>query len=166
MPAFAFLLNWIMKKLLILIIFLTQFVSTYAIELSADLFDYDEERIEQEFKELSDLEELILENPNASIADIYAMCPHFKDLSNPELITPYSQTEIAAPGNFPSFWFAFTFSAVGFYFFPYAAIAAPISVAIVYFSSKKDKKETKKALWGCLTGAIIGGGIKYAVVNM
>jgi hypothetical protein len=155
-----------MKKLLILFFFLAQLVSISAIELSADLFAYDEERIAQEFKELSDLEAIVLANPNASIADIYAMCPHFKDLSKPELITPYSQTKIAAPGNFPSFWFAFTFSAVGFYFFPYGAIAAPISVAIVYFSSKKSKTETKKALWGCLTGAIIGGGIKYAVVNM
>jgi hypothetical protein len=155
-----------MKKLLFLSLLVFSFTPISAIELSADLFTVDEERIAQEFKELSDLEAIILANPNASIADIYAMCPHFKNLNNTKLITPYSQTQIAAPGNFPSFWFTFTFSAIGFYFFPYGALAAPISVAIVYFSTKKNKTETKKALWGCLTGAIIGGGIKYAVVNM
>ncbi len=155
-----------MKNLLLFSFLFLHFATISAIELSADLFTYDEEKITQEFKELSDLEAIILANPNASITDIYAMCPHFKNLSNTELITPYSQTEIAAPGNFPSFWFTFTFSAIGFYFFPYGAIAAPVSVAIVYFSTKRNKTETKKALWGCLTGAIIGGGIKYAVVNM
>ncbi len=122
----------------------------------------DEEKITQEFKELSDLEAIILANPNASIADIYSICPHFKNLNNPELITPYSQTEITAPGNFPSFWFTFTLSAIGFTFFPYGAVAAPISVAIVFISTKKDKAETKKALWGCLAGSITGG-IIYAI---
>ena len=152
-----------MKKLLLLSFLLTQFAFINAIELSADLFAYDEERIAQEFKELSELEAIVLANPSASIEDIYAICPHFKNLSNPELITPYSQTKITAPGNFPSFWFTFTFSSVGFYLFPYGAIAAPISVAIVYFSSKKSKKETRKAFWGCLTGAVVGGGIKYVL---
>lgn len=147
-----------MKKTLSLFLFLTTVLSTLAIEPGADLFSYDEEKINQEFKELSELEALILANPNASFEDIYAMCPHFKDLNSLELITPYSYKEITAPGNFPSFWFTFTFSAIGFYFFPYATIAAPVSVAIVYFSTKKDRTESKKALWGCLSGAVVGGG--------
>jgi len=155
-----------MKKLIFLCLFFAQIFSIQAIELSADLFSFDEEKINNEFKELSELEEIVKSNPTLSIAEIYNLCPHFKNSSNTSLITPYSQARIMEPGNFPSFWFTFSLSAIGFYLFPYGAIMAPVSVAIVYFSSKKDKVESKKALWGCLAGAIIGGGIKYVVVNM
>lgn len=150
-----------MKKLQLLLLFFVITVSIQAIEPTADLFSYDEERIEKEFKELSDLEALVLAHPNASVKEIYELCPHFKDLRYTELISPYSQAQITAPGNFPSFWFTFAFSAVGFYFLPYGAIAAPVSLAIVYFSAQKDKTETKKALWGCFTGAVVGVGMLY-----
>jgi len=154
-----------MKKIVLVFFLLIQISSLKAIELSADLFTYDEEKISQEFKELSELEAIVLANPNASIADIYAMCPHFKNLENPSIITPYSQASIAAPGNFPSFWFSFAFGAIGTYFI-YGVVAGPISVGIVYFSTNKDRAETKKALWGCIAGTLLGAGIKYVVVNM
>ena len=154
-----------MKKLIFVLLYLSQIVSIQAIELSADLFTCDEEKIANELKELSDLEEIVKANPTLSLAEIYNLCPHFKDNKNNSLITPYSQMSIAAPGNFPSFWFSFAFSAIGTYFI-YGVVAGPITVAIVYFSTNKDRLETKKALWGCVAGTILGAGIKYVVVNM
>jgi hypothetical protein len=154
-----------MKKIILIFLIVGQISNLKAIEPTAELFTYDEEKIAEKFKELSELEAIVKENPTATLAEIHELCPYFKNNNQSSVITPYSFAEINAPGNFPSFWFTFTFSAIGFYFFPYGAAAAPISVGIVYFSSKKDKTETKKALWGCVVGSILGGGIKYVVLN-
>lgn len=154
-----------MKKIFLFAILLFQAAFIQAIEINAELFSYDEEKINQEFKQLSELEEIVKNNPAATIEEIFNLCPHFKQINNLGLITPYSIAEISAPGNFPSFWFAFAFSAVGTYFI-YGAVAGPIATGIVYFSSDKDRIETKKALWGCVAGTLIGAGIKLVVVNL
>lgn len=154
-----------MKKIILIGLFILQAVFAQAIELSADLFSYDEEKIASEFKELTDLEAIVNANPTASLNEIMNLCPHFKQTTNSSIITPYSLSQINAPGNLSSFWFTFTLSAVGTYFI-YGAVAGPISVGIVYFSTHKDREETKKAIWGCLAGTIVGAGIKLAVVNL
>jgi len=154
-----------MKKIILIGLLVLQSAFSQAIELNADLFSYDEEKITAEFKELTDLEAIVNANPTATLEEIMNLCPHFKQSVNPSLITPYTLTQITAPGNFSSFWFTFALSAVGTYFI-YGAVAGPISVGIVYFSTNKDRQETKKAIWGCLAGTIVGAGIKLAVVNL
>lgn len=162
-PAFYFI---IMKKLLLLALLFLPIGFISAIEVNADLFTYDEEKVAKAFEKLDQLEQIIMANPEASVQEIANMYPYFADQEQANVLTPYSLAEINAPGNFSSFWFTFTLSAVGFSFFPYGAIAAPVSVIIVYFSADRDKKETKKAIWGCVTGSLLGAGIKYAVVNL
>ena len=155
-----------MKKIILIFLIISQISNLKAIEVTAELFNYDEEKIEKKFKELSELEIIVKANPTATLSEIYELCPYFKNTNQSSLITPYSFAEINTPGNYPSFWFTFTFSAVGFYFFPYGAVLAPVSVGIVYFSSQKNRTETKKAIWGCVVGSILGGGIKYVVLNL
>jgi len=136
-----------------------------AIDVNADLFTYDEKKVENEFAELSKLETLLNENPEANIEELTILYPEIEKMTNLTGNSFYNNTEILAPGKFPSFWFTFMFSAVGTYFI-YGAVAGPITVGIVYFSTHKDKIETKKAIWGCITGTLIGAGIKLVVVNL
>ena len=76
---------------------------------------------------------------------------------------PRDTTKTLAPGKIPSFWFAFVISAIGTYTI-YGLAAGPIAVIIVYLSSSGSKKETWRAVWGCITGFVIGGAIKLAVL--
>ena len=134
-------------------------------ELSADLFAYDQTKIETRFTELNKLENLIRSNP--CLYDSLANSEYILYFSNINTLSnSYPEfNKTTSPGKIPSFWFTFTFSAIGTYFV-YGAVAGPIATGIVYFSSDKDKTEVKKAIWGCITGTLVGAGIKYAVVHL
>ena len=60
---------------------------------------------------------------------------------------------------FPTFWIVFIISAIGA-FTLYGLAAGLIAVTIVYFVTKGNKTETKKAFWGFLIGLVVGLGIK------
>ncbi len=148
------------KKILIVLIFVLFGNFIHAITLSADLFSYDENKLAEEFRELDYLENLIIENPGISIDEIIEQNSYYKYFLNSEISSPLGITEISAPGKIPSFWWAFSLSIVGSYTI-YGAVAGPIAVGVVYFSTKKNKDETKKAIYGCLTGTVLGLGIRY-----
>lgn len=139
--------------------------SIFAIDINADLFTFDEKKVEAEFKELTKVENLVRENPSATIDQLILISPEIEKLIAYNTIPLYDNYEISAPGKFPSFWFTLIFSAVGTYTL-YGTVAGPIAVGIVYFSTHKDKIETKKAIWGCVTGTLIGAGIKLVVSNL
>jgi hypothetical protein len=153
-----------MKKIFFLTGLLIITFPLMAIDITADLFTYDNEKIEHEFANLKTIESFLILNPDASNDEILSAFPLAGELLNTKVNIAANYLDITAPGKLPSFWFAFTLSAIGTYFI-YGAVAGPISVLIVYASTNKDKPETKKAIWGCLTGTIIGAGIKYAVVS-
>jgi hypothetical protein len=73
--------------------------------------------------------------------------------------------QMIAPGKIPSFWWAFTISAIGTYTL-YGAGLGPVAVGIVYLDTHGDKAETKKAVWGCLAGLVVGGGIRFAQMTL
>ena len=151
-----------MRKILIIISILIFIKSqTKATEINADLFSFDEEKIEKEFEELNKLEKIVILQPELSFDELVKINPNFLKLSDEQIILPQNAYYINEPGNISSFWWSFSFSIIGSYTL-YGAVAGPISVGIVYLSSKKDKIETKKATWGCLTGTILGFGLKYA----
>ena len=152
------------KKYLILLVVIFASFNMFAIEINADLFSFDEKKIEKEFEELNKLEKIVISRPELSFNELVNLNPNFLKLSTDKIIFPQNSCFINEPGNIPSFWWSFGFSLVGSYSL-YGAVAGPISVGIVYFSSKKDKIETKKAIWGCLTGTILGFGLKYAVIT-
>ena len=154
-----------LKKISTFLFFIALAINTQAITLSAELFDYDAEKVEATFASLNELEKLLIDNPDLTLADIAFRLPQYKYLLENNTPTPLNSLSIEAPGNFPSFWFAFSLSLVGSYFI-YSAVAGPIAVAIVYFNTDKDKTETKKAIYGCLTGTVLGLGIRYLVSNL
>ncbi len=153
------------KRLSIVFVFFVLSVSIKAITLNAELFDYNEEKVAAEFSELNLLESMLIENPDLSLSDIAFRFPQYAYLLEDKEVLPFGNTQVAAPGNIPSFWWAFSFSFVGSYFI-YGAVAGPIAVAIVYFNTDKNKPETKKAIYGCLTGTVLGLGIRYVVSNL
>ncbi len=61
----------------------------------------------------------------------------------------------SVPGKFPSFLWSFLLSAIGSYTL-WGIGAGPLSVLIVYFASKKDKKEVRRSIWGWILGTIVG----------
>ena len=154
-----------MKKIFILILFLVFTSKISAITINAALFEYDAEKVEAAFAGLDELEHLLEANPDWTIADVAFRLPQYSYMLENVNPAPWGLTAISAPGNFPSFWWAFSFSIVGSYFI-YGAVAGPIAVAIVYFNTDKDKAETKKAIYGCLTGTVLGLGIRYLVSNL
>lgn len=150
----------------LIVLFLALYInSIQAIDINADLFSYDEKKVESEFAELSKLENFINENPLVSAEELLDLFPIAKEITGLPQVPLYKNTELLAPGKFPSFLFTFIFSTIGTYFI-YGAVAGPIAVGIVYFSTHKDRIETKKAIWGCVTGTLIGAGIKLVVVNL
>jgi hypothetical protein len=71
---------------------------------------------------------------------------------------PKHKKQFLSPGNIPSFWWSFILSAIGAYTI-YAIGIGPISVLVVYFASKKNKIEVRKATWGWITGTLLGIGV-------
>lgn len=153
------------RKILIVIIFLTSGNIVHAITLNADLFSYDESKIAEEFKELDNLEKLLIEKPGITFNEIVEQNSAYKYFLYTENYSPLEITGISAPGKIPSFWWAFTFSIVGSYTL-YGAVAGPIAVGVVYFTTDKNKTETKKAIYGCLTGTVLGLGLRYLTANL
>lgn len=81
-----------------------------------------------------------------------------------EIPVPIKKKKKLSPGKIPSFWWAFVLSAIGSYTI-YGIAAGPISVLVVYLSSKASKVEVRKAIWGWITGTILGLGI-WALVKL
>ncbi|MBN1251764.1 MAG: hypothetical protein JXR51_06785 [Bacteroidales bacterium] len=153
-----------MKKLLLIVFTFFIVQNIFSIEINADLFSFDEEKFEKEFENLNKLEQIVILNPEFSFNELVDINPDFLNLSFEKKYFPQEINYTAEPGNISSFWWSFSFSLVGSYTL-YGAVAGPISVGVVYLSSKKDRIETKKAVWGCLTGTILGFGLKYAVLT-
>ncbi|MFN8257883.1 MAG: hypothetical protein U0W24_19455 [Bacteroidales bacterium] len=154
-----------MKKFIFLFISFLSIIRISAFELNAELFYFDEQKIQNEFGNLSEIEREIKEVAGLSMDSLYENSMSINEFNFNSISLFYNVQETTAPGKLPSFWFTFALSAVGTYFI-YGAVAGPISVGIVYFSSDKDRDETKKAIWGCLAGTLVGAGIKYLVVNL
>ncbi len=153
------------RKFIFILTFTLCSMALKAITINAALFEYDAEKVEATFAGLDELEHLLEANPDWTIADVAFRLPQYSYMLENVNPAPLGLTGISAPGKIPSFWWAFSFSIVGSYFI-YGAVAGPIAVAIVYFNTDKDKAETKKAIYGCLTGTVLGLGIRYLVSNL
>ncbi len=143
---------------IILLLFFYSITSTANIDDDLlSLFQIDEKKIHQQFDELNKLEKLVNEN-KVSIIDFNTQLEFNYNLFS-ETINPQ------APLGINSFWWAFSFALVGTYTL-YGAGAGPIAVIITYFSSNKSDSETKKAMWGCGVGTILGGALKYLTLQL
>ncbi len=138
---------------------------SYSAELSAEMFSFDEEQVYNEFAELSNLEAQLVENPQLSELEIKAICADFYSSTAVNNVDLQSLQSVQSSGNMSYFWTTFAISAVGSYFI-YSAVAGPIAVAVIYFTTNKDMDKTKKAAWGCAAGTVLGVGLKYAISNL
>jgi hypothetical protein len=162
-----------MKKAILEIIITIIFVLSISLICKASnlsdyhLFEFDRTKMETAFNDLTQLEQLLsVDNFND---ENQQFCEGFLSgsvtLQQANSLYSGNKAQILAPGRIPSFWWAFTISAIGTYTL-YGAGLGPVAVGIVYLSTHGDKVETKKAAWGCLAGLVVGGGIRFAQMTL
>jgi len=79
-------------------------------------------------------------------------------ISEPVANEPIEIHKTHSPWGIPSFLWSFVLSAIGA-FTIYGLGLGPLSVLIVYFASKKSKKEVRKSVWGWIVGTVVGLGL-------
>ncbi len=95
-------------------------------------------------------------------ATIEANNPYKVDYN--QLSIPKDFKETCVPGRINTFAFVATISAIGTYTL-YGAGAGPIAVAIIYITTDGNKKHKRQAIWGCVTGMVVGGVAKWLSVR-
>ena len=95
-------------------------------------------------------------------ANIEHKASHSLDYS--QLFKPAKIEKTCVPGRMPTFLFVFTISAVGTYTL-YGAGAGPVTAAIIYIATDGNRKHTRQAIWGCISGMVVGGMVKWLSVR-
>lgn len=127
-----------MKKILLSLLLAT--ASCFAsMAGNAEVFNLDEQEINAEFAQLSELEQFVNANEGITLSEISAANPLLANVGNAADILGILGTLSDPPLGIPSILWGFCFGVVG--------------IAVVYFVSD-DREETKKAFIGC---AIAGG---------
>jgi hypothetical protein len=81
-----------------------------------------------------------------------------------QLLKPVKIERTCVPGRIPTFPFVAVISAVGTYTL-YGAGAGPVTAAIIYIATDGNRKHTRQAIWGCITGMVVGGVVKWLSVR-
>ncbi len=114
----------------------------------SDNFKIDFDAVSQEFTELNVLVDMVEANPDLTYSELAVVDAGLIESMS---LIPSAAVPLAS-GNavlgVPSFWWGCALGLIG--------------VGVVYFLTDKDSAEAKKALWGCLVGAIVWGGGWYA----
>ena len=108
-----------------------------------------------QIKDLSDLH--IVYDANIEVSQPYRV--DYNQLSIPQDLQ-----KTCVPGRTPTFAFVFTISAIGTYTL-YGAGAGPVTAAIIYIATDGNRKHTRQAIWGCVTGMVVGGLVKWLSVR-
>ena len=97
----------------------------------------------------------------------YGATVHHKasySLDYSQLLKPVKIERTCVPGRIPTFPFVAVISAVGTYTL-YGAGAGPVTAAIIYIATDGNRKHTRQAIWGCVTGMVVGGVVKWLSVR-
>ena len=81
-----------------------------------------------------------------------------------KILKPVKLDKTCVPGRIPTFPFVAVISAVGTYTL-YGAGAGPVTAAIIYIATDGNRKHTRQAIWGCITGMVVGGVAKWLSVR-
>ncbi|MBO7441238.1 MAG: hypothetical protein J6U21_16320 [Bacteroidales bacterium] len=81
-----------------------------------------------------------------------------------QILKPIDLKKTCVPGRIPTFPFVAVISAIGTYTL-YGAGAGPVTAAIIYIATDGNRKHTRQAIWGCVTGMVIGGVVKWLSVR-
>jgi hypothetical protein len=127
-----------MKKLL-LVICVSVFALGSVLANDSELFSYDKAKVNQAVSDMSQVEQMVNQNPNVSGDDLMAQGK--LDASFEANATSPFSVMGEPPLGIPSFL--------------WGCILGWVGLLIVYLVSE-DKDETKKALWGCVTSTLVG----------
>ena len=86
----------------------------------------------------------------------YGATVHHKasySLDYSQLLKPVKIERTCVPGRIPTFPFVAVISAVG------------VTAAIIYIATDGNRKHTRQAIWGCVTGMVVGGVVKWLSVR-
>jgi hypothetical protein len=136
-----------MKKILSLIALFSLSISLSFAEEAKETFNYDEQQINADFKQLEKIEKYVQKNEGTTLESLKSQ--------NSELVSGINLSADASaalmadelPLGIPAFW--------------WGCVLGIIGILIVYLVTDKDKDQTKKALFGCLIWT--GIWILYAV---
>lgn len=81
-----------------------------------------------------------------------------------QLLHPIDFKKTCVPGRIPTFPFVAVISAVGTYTL-YGAGAGIVTVGIIYIATNGNRRHFKHAVWGCVTGMVVGGVAKWLSVR-
>ncbi len=111
---------------------------------NADLFAIDKEEVSAQLAEMNELEQYVMQHEGATISEIRANDPMLvADMNlNENIQLGLSANSYMEPLGIPAFVWGFCFNVGG--------------LAVVYFVTEDDE-ETKKALYGCVTSALLWG---------
>lgn len=129
------------RTLLTLALAMFFFGATYA--SNADLFTFDDEKVQQELSEATQLEAMLWNANDASLEDM-----NVTEFSNFEMADFAPNLSYEPPLGIPSFWWGFCFSATG--------------ILVVYLVTD-SKDEAINALKGCAVNGLVLTGC-YIIV--
>jgi hypothetical protein len=126
-----------MKKLQVslLLVFLASF-SAFAND--SDLFKFDYNAVQTEFTQLNQLGDMVTANADLTFSVL--------KLTNENLV---NSLKLVSEGTLPGA--AAGEPVAGIPSFLWGCVLGPVGLAIVYIGTEKDKVETRKAMWGCIT---------------
>lgn len=136
-----------MKKILSLIALFSMSISLSFAEEAKETFNYDEQKINADFKQLDKIEKYVQQNEGTTLESLKSQ--------NSELVSGINLSADASaalmadelPLGIPAFW--------------WGCVLGILGILIVYLVTDKDKDQTKKALFGCLIWT--GIWVLYAV---
>ena len=133
-----------MKKTAVIFVLGAMLMSTLTFAGNIDLFNYDENKINQEMADLNVLESMVLQNQDLTYDDLL-------QTGNPLVMGLNTDSSIMLPSQIntpilPPFW--------------WGCILGPVGVLLVYVL-EDDPAQTKSAFWGCLISTLLWGGSSW-----
>ncbi len=136
-----------MKKILSLIALFSLSISLSFAEEAKETFNYDEQKINADFKQLEKIEKYVQKNEGTTLESLKSQNSELVSGINLSADASASLMADELPLGIPAFW--------------WGCVLGIIGILIVYLVTDKDKDQTKKALFGCLIWT--GIWILYAV---
>jgi len=125
-----------MKKLTLLVVFLSVIFSANVFASDADLFSYDKEKVSAMVADLNSLEAVVSEDASITYQDLVAV--NHPLIAGMDADAANMMNGIANMPVLPAFW--------------WGCILGPVGILLVYVI-EEDRDQTMSALWGCVASA-------------
>lgn len=136
-------------RILFLSLLAIMFSATTLMAGQTDDFKFDRQQVQDEFADLSRLEQTVVQNDFMSLFELRTNNMLSVEFANMSLSPMMSDAALGIPG----FWWGCVFG--------------PIGILIVYLVTDNDRDQVKKSLTGCIVGSAVQVGfylIYYLVI--